>query len=312
MSRPPRIAVVGSLNLDIVVSAERMPLPGETLTGKAIHYISGGKGANQAVACARLGAHVEMIGAVGDDSFGRSMLEELEKTGVSTGNIARLANTPTGVASIVHTPEDNSIIIVPGANAGVSAEQVERAAATIRAADVLLVQLETPLEGVEAALAIARQAGVRTILNPAPARSLPPEVLAMADYFTPNETEFAFYCNLLEPQAPVPETAETAESDWQTELTRWSRHFRHTVILTRGREGASYLQAGHPFTVAAPSVSAVDTTGAGDCLNGALGFGLATGWPLEQTLRFAVRAASLSVTRFGAQAGMPTYEEVEG
>jgi ribokinase len=308
MTRSPRIAVVGSLNLDIVVSSERMPVAGETLTGKAIHYISGGKGANQAVACARLGAHVEMIGAVGDDTFGRSMLEELEKTGVSTGNIAVIPHTPTGVASIMHTPEDNSIIIVPGANASLSAEQVERAAATIRAADVLLVQLETPLDGVEAALAIARQAGVRTILNPAPARNLTPEVLAMADYFTPNETEFAFYCDLLEPQASMPETAET---DWQARLTRWCHHYGHTVILTRGREGASYLQAGQPVTLAAPIVQAVDTTGAGDCLNGALGFGLAAGWPLDQALRFAIRAASLSVTRFGAQAGMPTYQEVE-
>lgn len=308
MARSPCIAVVGSLNLDIVVSSKRMPLAGETLTGNAIHYISGGKGANQAVACARLGAHVEMIGAVGDDTFGRSMLEELEKTGVSTGNISVIPHTPTGVASIVHTPEDNSIIIVPGANASVSAEQVERAAETIRAADILLVQLETPLDGVEAALAIARKAGVRTILNPAPARNLPPEVLAMADYFTPNETEFAFYCDSLDPQASMLETVET---DRQAQLTRWSHHYGHTVILTRGREGASYLQAGQPVNLAAPVVQAVDTTGAGDCLNGALGFGLAAGWPLDQALRFAVRAASLSVTRFGAQAGMPTYQEVE-
>jgi ribokinase len=236
------------------------------------------------------------------------MLDELEKIGVATGHISRLTDTPTGVASILHTRQDNSIIIVPGANASVSAEQVERAAATIQQADILLVQLETPNDGVESALRIARKAGVRTILNPAPARSLTPDVLALADYFTPNETEFAFYCNALEPQAsPV----ETTETDWQTELIRWSRHYDHTVILTRGREGASYLQAGHPFTVAAPRVLAVDTTGAGDCLNGALGFGLASGWSLEQALPFAVRAASLSVTRFGAQAGMPTYEEVE-
>ncbi|WP_059050357.1 ribokinase [Paenibacillus senegalimassiliensis] len=301
----PRIAVVGSLNQDLVVSSGRMPLPGETLTGESIHYIPGGKGANQAVACARLGAQVDMIGAVGDDTFGRSMLAELEGFGVSTSNVSQLTDTHTGVASIVHTPEDNSIIIVPGANGHVTAERVEQSAETIRQADILLVQLEIPLDGVEAALRIAREAGVPTILNPAPARELTPHILALADYFTPNETEFAFYSSSLQQQA------SQVESDWQAALNEWSRHYSHKVILTRGREGASYLQNDQPMTIPAPMVKAVDTTGAGDCLNGALGFGLASGWSLEQSLAFAVRAASLSVMKFGAQAGMPSLKEVQ-
>ena len=303
--KSPHIAVVGSLNQDLVVSANRMPLAGETLTGESIHYIPGGKGANQAVACARLGAKVDMIGAVGEDTFGRSMLAELEKLGVSTGNVSQLPDTPTGVASILHTPEDNSIIIVPGANGHVSAERVEKSAEAIRKADILLVQLEIPLDGVEAALRIAREAGVPTVLNPAPARELPPQILALADYFTPNETEFAFYSSSLQLQA------SRAQADWQAVLNEWSRHYRHKVILTRGREGASYLQDGEPITIPAPVVKAVDTTGAGDCLNGALGFGLASGWSLEQSLSFAVRAASQSVMKFGAQAGMPSLHEVQ-
>ena len=336
----PRIAVVGSLNQDLVVSVERMPLAGETLTGESIHYIPGGKGANQAIACARLGAHVDMIGAVGDDSFGRSILAELAANEVSTGTVSRLANTPTGIASIIHTKQDNCIVIVQGANGKVSAELVEQFADNIREADILLVQLEIPLDAVETALRIARSAGVRTVLNPAPARSLTPEILALADYFTPNETEFAFYRESLpRPTAdggtraagsPLdrqlsgghdtanksrvggePAEGNSLEADWQAGLAEWARHYGHTVVLTRGREGASYLQDGEPITVPAPIVQAVDTTGAGDCLNGALGFGLASGWSLEQSLRFAVRAASLSVTKFGAQAGMPTFREVQ-
>ncbi len=300
----PRIAVVGSLNQDLVVSAERMPLAGETLTGKSIQYFQGGKGANQAVACARLGAQVDLIGAVGDDAFGRFIVDGLEKIGVSTSNISSHANTPTGAASIVHTPQDNSIIVVPGANANLSAERVEKSAEAIRQADILLVQLEIPLDGVEAALRIARSAGVRTILNPAPACSLTPGILACTDYFTPNETEFIFYCNALG------QDASSLEADWQNALVEWNRHYGHTVILTRGRDGATYLQGGRCTTIAAPIVKPLDTTGAGDCLNGALGFGLASDWSLEQSLRFAVRAASLSVTKFGAQAGMPAFDEV--
>ncbi|MEO3946292.1 ribokinase [Gorillibacterium sp. CAU 1737] len=302
--RQPRIAVVGSLNMDLVVTAPRMPQAGETLTGESIHTISGGKGANQAVACARLGAQVDMIGAVGDDAFGRSLLSELEANGVSTEAVARLSNTPTGIASILHTAEDNSIVIVPGANGCVTASLVEAAAERIRQADVLLVQLEIPLDAVEASLRIARANWVRTILNPAPARSLPDSILYLADYFTPNETEFAFF-------REASGLAPASDSDWEQALAGWWQRYGHQVILTRGREGASTLIGDQPVTVAAPAVQAVDTTGAGDCLNGAFGFGLASGWSLEQALAFAVKSASLSVTRFGAQAGMPTLREVE-
>ncbi|WP_058302951.1 ribokinase [Gorillibacterium timonense] len=326
----PRIAVVGSLNMDLVVTAERMPQTGETLTGESIHSISGGKGANQAVACARLGAQVDLIGAVGDDTFGSSLLAELKKSGVSTDTVSRLTDTATGIASILHTRQDNSIVVVPGANGKVSAELVERSADTIRQADVLLVQLEIPLDAVKAALRIAQSAGVRTVLNPAPARSLPREMLLLADYFTPNETEFAFFNRGY--RQPLPSEMQNAPSgsplsdheqaatvqadsgqgadDWQAALSEWAQHYGHTVILTRGREGASYLHNGAPVTVPAPIVQAVDTTGAGDCLNGAFGFGLASGWSVEHSLQFAVKAASLSVTKFGAQAGMPTFAEV--
>lgn len=298
----PRIAVVGSLNMDLVVTAGRMPAVGETIQGEAIHYIPGGKGANQAVGCARLGAEVQMIGAVGDDPFGETLKAEMARNGVGIDRLETLAGTPTGTATILHTREDNCIVIVPGANGAVTPALVERSAETIRQADVLLVQLEIPLEAVQAALRIAKSAGVRTVLNPAPVRQLPDELLELADYLTPNETEFASLAG---------SRGDAASPDaWQSSLLEWADRHKPAVILTRGRHGASYVSGGKPVTIPAPPLSPVDTTGAGDCLNAAFGFGLASGWDIGKALRFAVKAASLSVTKFGAQAGMPIMEEV--
>lgn len=303
----PRIAIVGSLNMDLVVTAERAPRTGETLQGESVHFIPGGKGANQAVACARLGAEVYMIGAVGSDPFGTTIVDEMRKNGVLTDRIDVLKDTATGIASILHTHEDNSIVIVPGANGQVTPERVERSRDLIAGADVLLVQLEIPLESAAAALRIAKESGVRTILNPAPARTLPEEVLRLADYITPNETEFA----ILGAYGDREGDGGVAPDDWQAGLIEWTNRYGHSVILTRGKHGASYVRDGAPETVAAPPVQPVDTTGAGDCLNAAFAYGLASGWDTERSLRFAVRAASLSVTKFGAQDGMPTLEEVE-
>lgn len=298
----PRIAVAGSLNMDLIVSASRMPQVGETIMGEQIHYIPGGKGANQAVGAARLGAEVEHIGAVGADAFGQEIVTGMRGFGVGVAAVASLSDTPTGIASITHTPEDNCIIVVPGANGKVTPERIEAAAQVIEQAQVLLVQLEIPLAAVERALSIARSAGVKTILNPAPAQQLPRELLQLADYVTPNETEFE--------QISGYGRAAT-EGELSQQLRQWQQEYGNRLIVTRGKNGASLLMEGKLFTATAPRVKVVDTTGAGDCLNAAFAYGLASGWDEPTALKFAVRAASVSVTRFGAQAGMPVLEEVD-
>ena len=301
--RKPRIVVVGSLNMDLVVSADRMPLVGETIEGKEIHYIPGGKGANQSVGCARLGAETAMIGAVGDDGFGGQLIDALTRAGVDVSAVARVVGTPTGTATILHTPADNCIVIVPGANGRVTPETVEAHRGLIEAADLVLVQLEIPLPAVERALAAARGAGVATVLNPAPARQLPDEIVRLADWMTPNETEFAALCG--SPGAELDDAAlERAMRDWQ--IKHGGR-----LIVTLGSRGAGILEEGRLVVAPAPKVTPVDTTGAGDCLNAAFSVRLASGDRPRDALAYAVRAASVSVTRFGPQNGMPTPAEVE-
>ncbi len=285
------------MNMDLVLKMKRMPKVGETVQGEEIHYISGGKGANQAVGCARLGADVNMIGAVGGDAFGSEIMARMQGFGVQTGAIAVLEGTSTGTATIMHTPEDNCIVIVPGANGRNTADSIAAHAELIRQSDVLVVQLEIPMPAVEAALRIAREAGVRTVLNPAPALPLTDEQIALADYFTPNETEFELYCG----------TSIATEEQLFTYMTEWQHRFPgQTLIVTRGKHGISCSTAAGIVTVPAPIVQVVDTTGAGDSFNAALCFGIASGWSIEQTLPLAVKAASYSVTVFGAQDGMPT------
>lgn len=296
-----KIAVVGSLNMDLVVTADRMPRTGETITGRQISYIPGGKGANQAVGCARLGADVRMVGSVGNDGFGRGIVEELSKDGIRTEHIRIAGEATTGTATILQTNEDNCIVVVPGANGSCSIEQVEKAADDIRSADLLIVQLEIPLETVRHALRIASEAGVATVLNPAPAHPLGPDILQYVDYLTPNETEFELLCG----------RALRTDADLEAAMREWEKRYRLKVVLTRGEKGSCYLEDGKLMTVPAVKVEVVDTTGAGDAFNAGLSAGICESWPLEQAVRFAARTASLSVTRFGAQSGMPTRPEVE-
>lgn len=308
----PRITVVGSLNMDLVISMDRMPVEGETLAGRELHTLPGGKGANQAAGAARLGVRTGMIGQVGDDAFGRQMLDQMKKMGVQSEAIGVHESAPTGIASIYHTEDDNCIVIVAGANGECTGEWVERHREQIEQSHVLLVQLEVPLDAVRRSLEIARAAGAATVLNPAPAQELPADLLALADYVTPNETEFAALSGK-EP-ASDPEIAEALEV--------WQREVGSRVILTRGGAGCSFLgEDGKLQTVAAPKVKVVDTTGAGDTLNAALCVKLAelaagggsapNDGELREALAFAVQAASLSVTRFGAQDGLPSRTEVD-
>lgn len=294
-----RIVVVGSLNMDLVVTTPRAPQMGETITGSGFHTVPGGKGANQAVGCARLGADVVMLGAVGRDAYGASILENLEASGVDISRIAQLEES-TGIAAITHTADDNCIIVVPGANGAFGPERLAEAEERIAGAGVLLVQLEIEQSTVERALEVAKAGGATTILNPAPAVKLPERLLRLTDFVTPNETELEVLCG----------HAIDSEAELERVLAEWSRTYGGQLIVTRGSKGCSYYSEGQLHTVPALLVEAVDTTGAGDAFNGALAYGLAQGWPLTRTVPFAVTAASVSVTRFGAQAGMPTLSEV--
>ncbi|WP_245851012.1 ribokinase [Paenibacillus herberti] len=320
----PRVAVAGSLNMDLVISMERMPKAGETLSGSALHTLPGGKGANQAAGCARMGAETAMIGRVGRDAFGGQLLEQMRRMGVNTAGIGEHESAPTGIASIYHTREDNCIVIVAGANGECDESWIESNRDAIEEAQVLLVQLEIPLPAVQRSLEIARAAGVVTVLNPAPARELPRELLELADYITPNETEFA----------ELSGTSAETEAELRETISTWQSQVGSRVIVTRGGAGCSFLGVdGQLLTASAPKVEVVDTTGAGDTLNAALCVKLAEligergelrqvnevslgaapvgDAELLESLRFAVQAASLAVTRFGAQDGLPSRDEVE-
>jgi len=297
----PKIAVLGSLNMDLVITLDAVPKEGQTVSGKDIHHLPGGKGANQAVGCARLGTDVLMIGAVGQDTFGQALMNSLSAERIRTDGIRIMEGQPTGTAAILHTADNNRIVVVPGANGGCTPEWVARFEPEIKASAVFITQLEIPLETVEYGLKLARENGAATILNPAPAKPLSAELLQSADFLTPNETEFE-------------ELSGEAFGDHEERLEHllkdWEAQYRHKVIVTRGDKGCSYLEDGRLQTVKPPKVQAVDTTGAGDCFNAALAVGIATGRPLREAVQFAVKASALSVTKFGAQAGMPTIEEL--
>jgi ribokinase len=296
-----KIVVIGSLNMDLVVTMDRMPKVGETISGRHISYIPGGKGANQAVGCARLGADVLMVGSVGNDSFGRLLHQDLSDNGIHMKHVRMEEGVATGTATILQMNENNCIVVVQGANGFCSVDRVEEVKEEIQKAALLLVQLEIPLETVQHALKIAGESGVKTILNPAPAQPLSPDILQYVDYLTPNETEFELLCG---------KTLQS-EADIEAAMGEWEDRHRLKVVLTRGEKGASFLEEGSLRTVPAIKVDAVDTTGAGDAFHAGFCMGICQSWSLEQAVRFAARTASLSVTRFGAQSGMPTRAEVE-
>ena len=287
------VLVVGSINMDLVVEAAQFPRPGETLTGNAFATHPGGKGANQAVAAARLGAKVSMLGCIGDDAFGAQLKASLQREHVDTQWVFTAIGQPTGVASITLCAAENAIIVVPGANHALTPRHVDEAAAAFAGADIVLAQLEVPLPTVTAAAKLAQRHGKPFFLNPAPAVTLPQELLDRVTLLTPNEYELG-----LALQAP--------ETAWTELLARLPGR----VVMTRGREGASYSEpAGGITHQLGFTVNAVDTTGAGDTFNGAL----ATFWHLgvAQALRRACAAGALSVTKPGAQGGMPTLAELE-
>ncbi|HEY1996697.1 ribokinase [Paraburkholderia sp.] len=287
-----RVVVVGSINMDLVVATSTFPRLGETLFGTRFATYPGGKGANQAVAAARLGAQVTMIGCVGADGFGDQLKATLGREGVDTRWVST-GREATGIASITLSGGDNAIVVVPGANHELSAADIDRAEQAIRHADVVLAQLEVPLATVLHAAKLAKTHGKPFFLNPAPAVALSDELVALATLLTPNEHELAT-------------ALHTAGSDWADVLRRMPGR----IAMTHGKDGAYYTAAdGALVHQAGFSVDAVDTTGAGDTFNGAL----AAFWHLGigEAVRRANAAGALSVTRAGAQGGMPTLVELE-
>ncbi|MCA0972145.1 ribokinase [Halobacillus litoralis] len=276
------VTIIGSINMDLTVTTDRVPDQGETVLGKKFATYPGGKGANQAVASARLGADVHMIGAVGHDPFGTDLKAHLLNEGVDVTHVSTIQEASTGTATIIVCDNDNRIIVAPGANAYVTPEYMKGCEALLKESDMLLVQLEIPIETVEWIAGFARAHHIPLIVNPAPIQPLPESIVEGASFFTPNEREA--------------ESLQVKEEK---------------LITTLGAQGVSFTVNGNKKIVEGFSVEVRDTTGAGDTFNGALATLLASGSGLEEACLKANVAAALSVQKEGAQGGMPTLEEVE-
>ncbi|MFI5199271.1 MAG: ribokinase [Candidatus Limnocylindrales bacterium] len=311
-----RVIVVGSANADLVVRSGRLPGPGETTTGGTFEQHQGGKGANQAVAAARLGAEVRFIGAVGSDSFGSEARASLAAAGVDLAGLATLDGEATGIALIlVDRAGENLIAVASGANWALGESRVEDALASLRllAGDVVLVANELAPAVVAAALRSARAAGARTILNPAPADPFDPSLLELVDILTPNHLELAALAGSGLAGSGLAGSSLAGSDSAAFDLVEAARSLAagEAVIVTLGSGGALVVpRDGPPRSVAAIPVEAIDTTGAGDAFNGALAAALADDMPLGEAVRRAVAAGGLATTRVGAREGMPTAAEL--
>ena len=298
----PKIVVVGSLNMDLIVRSPHIPIPGETVLGNAFGTAAGGKGANQAVAASRLGAQVTMVGCVGTDNYGQVLVDGLQADRVDTRFIRRDPINSTGVALITVDDEgENSIVVVSGANWYLTPVDVELATEELAMADVLLLQLETPLDVIEQAARIANDHHVPVILNPAPARALPSELLGRVTYLVPNEGEASLLSGL-----PVTDLASAGKA---------AEHLRQqgveVVILTRGNQGAYVSGVPKSFAVPAFPVKPVDTTAAGDAFVAGLAFGIASKQPIQEAVRIAAATGALATTKVGAQPSLPSADQVD-
>lgn len=283
------ITVVGSINMDLVVSADIFPKQGETVLGNLYTTVPGGKGANQAVAAARLGGKVQMVGAVGKDAFGDELLAGLNDENVQLEAVQRIDGA-SGIANILITEGDNRIIVVPGANHKVAVEEIEAQKEQLANSAIVIMQLEVPIPVIQKTLEICSEYGVPTILNPAPASGFNAELLKYCTYLTPNETE----------------AEEIFGEDWIQALEQHPNR----IVVTLGEKGAQFHDGEKHVIIDGFPTKAIDTTGAGDTFNGALGVALAEQMPFGEAVRFANAAASLSVEKFGAQGGMPNRDEV--
>ncbi len=293
------IVVVGSINLDLIADVERLPAPGETVPGETFRSTPGGKGANQALAAARAGASVRMVGAVGKDAFAAEALALLKTGGVDLTGV-REVHAATGVALIfVDAKGENVIVVVPGANGTVVPGDL--AQSVLQARDVVLLQHEIPLQTVEAALTATREAGARSVLNTAPFRPEAAPLLAQADYIVANETEFDLYAD----------TLGLMGGDRETRMLNLGEATGRTIVVTLGADGVVAVEGGEILRAASLPVTPVDTVGAGDTFCGYLAAALADGLPLETALRRAAAAGALACTKAGAQPSIPSAGEVD-
>lgn len=286
-----KIVVIGSINVDLVVSSERFPKKGETIIGNSFNVFCGGKGANQAVSASKLGGHVEFIGAVGDDSYGDLALNNLKDHGVGISSVAKLNGISTGLASITVAENDNQIVIIKGANEKINIEFIKQYLEVIQEASMVVLQFEIPLETVFYLVDYCYKQGIKTILNPAPFVPFDKTVIDKVTYFTPNETEI---------NAMFDESYEEVLCKYPNK-----------IIMTKGSEGAFMHDGNQLVHIQPKKVNVVDTTGAGDTFNGALAAFIAQEINLVDVLEKANIAAGISIGKIGAQSAMPTLDEVE-
>jgi len=287
-----KIIVVGSSSIDLVVTSSKRPGAGETVLGESFKTVPGGKGANQAVAAARLGADVTMIGRVGDDHYADIILNNFKANHVSIDHVEPVTHMESGTAHIVLAEGDNSIVVVKAANNEVTPAYIDQSLSAFDGADMVMIQQEIPEETVMHVSRLCKKRDIPLLLNPAPARPVPEEVIENAAYLTPNEHEVTILFSDLS-------------------VSEALRKYPNKLFITEGSRGVRYFDGEKEVLVPSYKVEAVDTTGAGDTFNAAFAVALAEGKPIYDSVRFANRAASLSVTKFGAQGGMPYREEVE-
>lgn len=298
-----KVIVAGSINMDCVATVQSIPRPGETVSGDDLNYYPGGKGANQAVAAARLGAQTSMIACLGNDGFGNTLSQFLHDQNIDLNSVKALDDKPTGTAFItVAADAENAITVIAGANAAVTSEQVR--AEQIASKDVLVAQNEIPPKATLAFFERGKENGALTIYNPAPAIEIPQEIIDLTDILIVNETELDFYYSAFNTSADQHASTEDKARSLQQRSDQ-------TVIVTLGAKGAMAITADNVNTIEGAAVKAVDTTGAGDCFVGALASRLAAGDELTQAMSFANKAASIAVQNHGAGVGMPTLDQMQ-
>lgn len=300
----PRIVVIGSSNIDMIVKSERIPQAGETVLGGSFAMVPGGKGANQAVCAAKLGADVTLVARIGTDVFGDMSVDNFRAVGIDTSYIVRDSDAASGVALItVDKRAENAIVVAPGANGKLAPEDVDRARDVIASADCMLVQLEIPMETVTHSINLAASLGTRVVLNPAPARPINTDILRMINVLVPNQHE----------AAQLLDDIETGNSlNPESAAEKLKRLGVDSVVITLGSKGAYVASNGVSEYIEPIKVEALDTTAAGDAFTAAMTLKLAEGCSLVEAARFGARVAAIAVTRMGAQSSLPTLEEVNG
>lgn len=300
-----KLIVFGSVNADHVLQVPSFPRPGETLMGRNYQVIPGGKGANQAVAAARLGSDIGFIACVGNDSFGQNIVQSFARDGINTDYVSIIPSTPTGIALIqVSDGGENSICLSPEANNALTQELVTTFKDPIQHCDYLLLQLETPLDGIESAIKLAKEKphlDIKVVLNPAPAKALPDSILKQIDIITPNETEAEVLTGI----------SVTDDTSAQQAANILHAKGITTVMITLGAKGVWLSENANGILIQGFKVKAIDTTAAGDTFNGAFVTALLEGMTTTYAIQFAHAAAALSVTRFGAQTSIPTRQETD-